>query len=138
MVRPPQIPLLRRTKEASTNTDSPPQTRLYVSDHPRQVLNHAVSHSDLHVPYIRQSPRMGGLTNAFSSIDIASSTHLDTVRRGAVSRLKVRRQPVKRAASRLYRSGSIPGKKDDVCIGPEFIVRATHPSKQLELVPSTV
>lgn len=49
-------------------------------------------------------------------------------------RLKVRRNPVQRAASRLYRAG-INNNEDDCyfvrdCIGPEFVVRASLPNKQ--------
>ncbi|XP_031358512.1 uncharacterized protein LOC116182151 [Photinus pyralis] len=46
---------------------------------------------------------------------------------------KVRRNPVQRAASRLYHASDVP--KDPVtgardCVGPEFVVRATLPSKK--------
>lgn len=55
-------------------------------------------------------------------------------------RLKVRRNPVQRAASRLYRIQNEDLIKDcsnktsaDIkkCTGPEFVVRASLPSKQL-------
>ncbi|KAK5649235.1 hypothetical protein RI129_000264 [Pyrocoelia pectoralis] len=50
---------------------------------------------------------------------------------------KVRRNPVQRAASRLYRASDVP--RDPTvactreCVGPEFVVRATLPSKKLVL-----
>ncbi|XP_018565940.1 uncharacterized protein LOC108906965 [Anoplophora glabripennis] len=54
-------------------------------------------------------------------------------------RLKARRNPVQRAASRLYRAGidvpingaSCAPNRD--CIGPEFVVRASLPNKQLTM-----
>lgn len=57
-------------------------------------------------------------------------------------RLKVRRNPVQRAASRLYRAGNgnliyntnrTSSVSTDIrdCIGPEFVVRASLPNKQL-------
>ncbi|CAG9854919.1 unnamed protein product [Phyllotreta striolata] len=47
-------------------------------------------------------------------------------------RLKVRRNPVQRAASRLYRvkDESQAGNNKE-CVGPEFVVRASLPSRQL-------
>ncbi|KRT85480.1 FERM domain containing protein [Oryctes borbonicus] len=53
---------------------------------------------------------------------------------GKSRRTKSRRNPVQRAASRLYRAGagstsSGDGKNRD-CIGPEFVVRSALPSKQ--------
>ncbi|XP_057655604.1 tyrosine-protein phosphatase non-receptor type 13-like isoform X1 [Diorhabda carinulata] len=48
-------------------------------------------------------------------------------------RLKVRRNPVQRAASRLYRVNSEThiGSTPRECIGPEFVIRASLSSKQL-------
>lgn len=49
-------------------------------------------------------------------------------------RPRSRRNPVQRAASRLYRAGSEPtGDVTGVreCVGPEFVVRAALPNKQL-------
>lgn len=62
------------------------------------------------------------------------------MRRAAASKLKVRRQPVQRAASRLYRAGAAPlaGKTGEGCVGPEFIVRAAHPSRQLDIPAAAV
>lgn len=101
-----------------------------------------MSQQDLHQRQQHQhstivAPRRSGLSAAFSTNDIASSTQID-VRQAGVSRLRVRRQPVQRAASRLYRVNSVKGRGDDVCVGPEFIVRATHPSKRLDIANVTV
>lgn len=157
----------RLTREASTNTElrvqenprNPTAYRLLSPAHIFPAIRHhfTSSHHDLHQPFagsqLTIAPRRGGLTNAFSTIDLISSTQIDqslphqlfqphldgahkrdpNVRRTGVSRLKVRRQPVQRAASRLYRSNSVQGKGEE-CIGPEFIVRATHPSKQLDIM----
>ncbi|XP_077302733.1 tyrosine-protein phosphatase non-receptor type 13-like isoform X2 [Arctopsyche grandis] len=157
---------VRTTREASTNTDlqvhAHPRTPHYGVPLPlpsparifppnRQRLS--ASQHDLHDQPSSSliAPRKGGLTNAFSTIDLVSSTQIEgqtyqpnslnafpkrdcNVRRaGAASRLKVRRQPVQRAASRLYKVNSFHGKSDDICVGPEFIVRATHPSKRLDI-----
>lgn len=53
---------------------------------------------------------------------------------GKGRRPRSRRNPVQRAASRLYRAGNEPtsgvmGVRD--CVGPEFVVRAVLPNKQL-------
>lgn len=54
-------------------------------------------------------------------------------------RTKFRRNPVQRAASRLYRAGDAPvgapslNPHTKFCVGPEFVVRATLPSKQLSM-----
>lgn len=45
-------------------------------------------------------------------------------------RPRMRRNPVHRAASRLYRA-SVDVPRD--CVGPEFVVRATLPSKQITM-----
>lgn len=44
---------------------------------------------------------------------------------------RARRNPVQRAASRLYRAGNEPVKGGRECVGPEFVVRAALPNKQL-------
>ena len=47
-------------------------------------------------------------------------------------RLRVRRNPVQRAASRLYRANvTLPVDSSRECVGPEFVVRASLPSKQI-------
>lgn len=53
------------------------------------------------------------------------------VKTGKTRRTKSRRNPVQRAASRLYRAGGdpIPGKSRE-CVGPEFVVRSALSSKQ--------
>lgn len=50
------------------------------------------------------------------------------------------RNPIQRAASRLYKAGDMPStvtshrnSSDQGCIGPEFVVRSSLPSKQLEV-----
>lgn len=100
------------------------------------------------------TPRLGGLSNAHSSLNIACSTQIesqiqDTVSMTALNRDEEIRQkplnfnsnfrrgkPVQRAASRLYKAESLKGKEG--CIGPEFIVRASQPVKHLELTISTL
>lgn len=56
----------------------------------------------------------------------------------SVSRRKgTRRNPVQRAASRLYRAGSENQPRGNVierdCVGPEFVVRAGLPNKQISI-----
>lgn len=57
-------------------------------------------------------------------------------------RKKIRRNPVQRAASRLYRalpdvminSDNDNNVNERQCVGPEFVVRATLPSKQIAII----
>lgn len=56
-------------------------------------------------------------------------------------RARMRRNPVQRAASRLYRAGDATinvalSEPQRFCVGPEFVVRAKLPSKQL-LMPDS-
>lgn len=55
----------------------------------------------------------------------------------ASKRPKTRRNPVQRAASRLYRASTeLPSSKNTLereCVGPEFVVRAALPSKQITI-----
>lgn len=55
--------------------------------------------------------------------------------RNEARRNRMRRNPVQRAASRLYRAGSdtpnVSGQGVRECVGPEFVVRAALPKKQL-------
>lgn len=48
---------------------------------------------------------------------------------------KQRRNPVQRAASRLYRAESLPSERNNEkdSVGPEFVVRAALPSKQYSM-----
>ncbi|XP_050303914.1 tyrosine-protein phosphatase non-receptor type 13-like [Anthonomus grandis grandis] len=50
--------------------------------------------------------------------------------------LKIRRNPVQRAASRLYKVEPVELKATKPCVGPEFVVRAALPPKKLFLAPS--
>ncbi|CAH0755572.1 unnamed protein product [Diatraea saccharalis] len=97
------------------------------------------------------TPRLGGLTNAHSTLNIACSTQIEepAIQQNAVSLTNIINnektkpkqglnanfrhiKPVQRAASRLYKAGSgFKGK--DGCIGPEFIIRASQPAKTIDL-----
>lgn len=98
--------------------------------------------------------RRGGLSNAHSTLDIACSTQLEAPilpnNAVAVSMNAIivtdkskaqnvitnfrRGKPVQRAASRLYKADC--GFKKEGCVGPEFIVRASQPAKQMDLTLS--
>ncbi|XP_013166464.1 PREDICTED: tyrosine-protein phosphatase non-receptor type 13-like [Papilio xuthus] len=104
------------------------------------------------------TPRLGGLSNAHSTYDIATSTQIEQpqIQNNAVSMSAVnsddrkfnkakqttqssnfkRGKPVQRAASRLYKADGVKGKEG--CIGPEFIVRASQPIKHIDLTLSAV
>ncbi|XP_047535619.1 tyrosine-protein phosphatase non-receptor type 13-like [Vanessa atalanta] len=99
------------------------------------------------------TPRLGGLSNAHSSINIACSTQIETNIPDTVSMTALNKEedyskkknfnsnfrsgkPVQRAASRLYRAESLKGKEG--CVGPEFIVRASQPVKHLDLTISAL
>ncbi|XP_047521628.1 tyrosine-protein phosphatase non-receptor type 13-like [Pieris napi] len=99
------------------------------------------------------TPRMGGLSNAHSSLNIASSTQIEnsSMQCNAVSMNGLnkdkytktkqalhfkRTKPVQRAASRLYKADIQKGKEG--CVGPEFIVRASQPAKNIDLTISAL
>lgn len=109
--------------------------------------------------HLFDSPRKGGLSNAHSTFEIACSTKIEesNIQQNAVSMNAIasneikysrpvertttsnfrRGKPVQRAASRLYKAecGS-RGKAG--CVGPEFIVRASQPPKQMDLTLSAL
>ncbi|XP_060804892.1 tyrosine-protein phosphatase non-receptor type 13 [Amyelois transitella] len=147
----------RRHKVACTNTD------LKVSTRPRSCIS-LLKSPDERDPFpscrlqnkrrnvlfnVFDTPRMGGLSNAHSTLNIACSTQIEEpIKTNAVSmvaiteeklRLKTgqltsnfrRGKPVQRAASRLYKAEGLRGKEG--CIGPEFIVRASQPAKHMDL-----
>ncbi|GBP58588.1 FERM and PDZ domain-containing protein 2 [Eumeta japonica] len=154
-----------RTQEASTNTD------LKVSVRPRScIVLSSPEECDPFPSYklpknqrksvinLFNSPRMGGLSNAQSTLDIASSTHIDHALKvplgaaslGALNKMKMedkyttkqinngifkRSKPVQRAASRLYRTEGFKGESNR-CVGPEFIVRAAQPPKKINIIHS--
>ncbi|CAH0720555.1 unnamed protein product, partial [Brenthis ino] len=103
------------------------------------------------------TPRLGGLSNAHSTLNIATSTQIErselqdnaisltalnkdeekVIKRQVPVNSHFRRgKPVQRAASRLYKADSVRGK--DECVGPEFIVRASQPVKSLDLTISAL
>uniref|UniRef100_A0A6P7FCV1 Tyrosine-protein phosphatase non-receptor type 13-like n=1 Tax=Diabrotica virgifera virgifera TaxID=50390 RepID=A0A6P7FCV1_DIAVI len=102
--------------------------------------------------YVADSDRPNSEINVISD-NIFFNKHLseqkfesETVSKGLASgttnnkgintrRLKVRRNPVQRAASRLYRVNSKKhiGDTPRECVGPEFVVRASLLSKQLTM-----
>ncbi|KAG7312496.1 hypothetical protein JYU34_002015 [Plutella xylostella] len=148
-------------QEASTNTD------LRVSARPRSCIT-LLKSPDERDPFpscriprnhrssvftVFDAPRKGGLSDAHSTLDIASSTHIEEpkIQNNAVSLNFVngtvdkkgppltnfrRGKPVQRAASRLYRADGKGAKSG--CTGPEFIVRASQPVKQLDLTLSAL
>lgn len=154
-----------KTQEASTNTD------LKVSTRPRSCIALLKSpeerdpfpscrlptrHRNV-VFNIFDTPRMGGLTNAHSTLDIACSTQIEEprIQNSAVSMTAIssndacktkpsllnthfrRGKPVQRAASRLYKA-ECGFKGREGCVGPEFIVRASQPPKNIDLTLSAV
>lgn len=148
------------TQEASTNTE------LKVSLRPRSCIALLKSPDEkdpfpsCRVPKTNRNsvfnlfdtaPRRGGLSDAHSTIDIASSTHIEqpriphhTISLNTVPLVKDKQEtlksnfrrgkPVQRAASRLYKADN-KGVKNG-CTGPEFIVRASQPVKQIDLTLS--
>lgn len=154
-----------KTQEASTNTD------LKVSMRPRSCTG-LIKSPDERDPFpscrvtrhhrnaifnLFDTPRMGGLSNAHSTFEIACSTQLEepAIQSNAISIAaistndnKINRQgpmttnfrrgkPVQRAASRLYKADSgFKGKEG--CTGPEFIVRASQPPKHMDLTLSAL
>ncbi|KAJ2945388.1 hypothetical protein O0L34_g191 [Tuta absoluta] len=150
-----------KTQEAGTNTD------LKVSMRPRSMTG-LIKSPDEHDPFpscrlprhhrnpvfnLFDSPRMGGLTNAHSTLEMACSTQLEEpkIQTNAISMAAIdhrinrqaplnnfrRGKPVQRAASRLYKAESgFKGKEG--CTGPEFIVRASQPVKHLDLTLSAL
>ncbi|XP_053610540.1 tyrosine-protein phosphatase non-receptor type 13-like [Plodia interpunctella] len=154
----------RRHKEANTNTD------LKVSTRPRSCIS-LLKSPDERDPFpscrlqnkrrnvlfnVFDSPRMGGLSNAHSTLNIACSTQIEEqkLQTNAVSMMAItddklnrlkpgqlvsnfrRGRPVQRAASRLYKAESLKGREG--CIGPEFIVRISQPAKQINLTVSAL
>lgn len=153
-----------KTQEASTNTD------LKVSTRPRSCIA-LLKSPDERDPFpscrlpsrhrnvvfnIFDTPRMGGLSNAHSTLDIACSTQIEEprIQNNAVSMTAIatndgcktkpgllpsnfrRGKPVQRAASRLYKADC--GFKREGCVGPEFIVRASQPVKNMDLTLSAM
>ncbi|XP_039756290.1 tyrosine-protein phosphatase non-receptor type 13-like isoform X2 [Pararge aegeria] len=98
--------------------------------------------------------RLGGLSNAHSTLNIACSTQIENSIQGNAKSLSVlttddikinkqlqntnfrRGKPVQRAASRLYKAENCKGKEG--CIGPEFVVRASQPVKHIDLTTSAI
>ncbi|CAG4988337.1 unnamed protein product [Colias eurytheme] len=146
----------------------PPDTNLVVSTKPRSYVN-LVKSPDEKDPFpscrlpnkqrkpvlnFFDTPRMGGLSNAHSTLNIACSTQIETsntqnaVSMNALHKEKLvknkqfsnsnfrRTKPVQRAASRLYKAETLKGK--DGCVGPEFIVRASQPAKSIDLTISAL
>ncbi|CAK1586655.1 unnamed protein product [Parnassius mnemosyne] len=111
------------------------------------------------VLHLFDTPRQGGLSNAHSSYDIATSTQIEqcNIQNNALSLSNVnandnklnraeqlaiktnfkRGKPVQRTASRLYKADACFKGKEG-CIGPEFIVRASQSIKKIDLTLSTV
>lgn len=60
----------------------------------------------------------------------------DEIKRYDRKKKKIRRNPVQRAASRLYRANidNTNSTNNRECIGPEFVVRATLPNKQITII----
>ncbi|XP_026756284.2 tyrosine-protein phosphatase non-receptor type 13-like [Galleria mellonella] len=104
------------------------------------------------------STRMGGLSNAHSTLEIACSTQIEEpqMQNNAVSMVAIgaaeklsrgnpvhfnpngrRGKPVQRAASRLYKA-ECGFKGKEFCIGPEFIVRASQAVKHMDLTLSAL
>ncbi|XP_049876005.1 tyrosine-protein phosphatase non-receptor type 13-like [Pectinophora gossypiella] len=161
---PIQVKRRQKTQDTGTNTD------LKVSMRPRSCTGLIKSpdecdpfpscrlprHHRKAVFNLFDTPRMGGLSNAHSTLEIACSTKIEEskIQTNAVSMAaitsdhKIHRQaplganfrrgkPVQRAASRLYKAESgFKGK--ECCTGPEFIVRASQPVKHLDLTLSAI
>lgn len=147
-----------KTQEASTNTD------LKVSLRPRSCVGLILSPDEkdpfpsCRIPArthrkpvfnLFDTSRRGGLSLAHSTLNIACSTKIDepgldnAVSLNAITlndRPKSqpnafrRGKPVQRAASRLYKADC--GFKKDGCVGPEFIIRASQPTKKMDLTLS--
>ncbi|CAH0694425.1 unnamed protein product [Spodoptera exigua] len=151
-----------KTQEASTNTD------LKVSCRPRSCVGLLKSpderdpfpscrvprHHRKPVFNLFDTPRLGGLSHAHSTLEIACSTQIEEPRMqtNTVSMTAIalndnvgkqpqgnfrRGKPVQRAASRLYKAEcGFKGKEG--CVGPEFIVRASQPARHMDLTMSSV
>ncbi|XP_023946407.1 tyrosine-protein phosphatase non-receptor type 13 [Bicyclus anynana] len=101
-----------------------------------------------------ENSRLGGLSNAHSTLNIACSTQIENSLQGNSKSVSIlptddikvnnhllnsnfrRGKPVQRAASRLYKAENRKGKEG--CIGPEFIVRASQPPKHIDLTLSAI
>lgn len=162
---PVQVRRRQKTQETGTNTD------LKVSIRPRSYTGLIKSpnekdpfpscrlprHQRNPVFSLFDSPRMGGLTNAHSTLEIACSTQLEEpkfqsnaisiaalpshehklLRQGPLNTNFRRGKPIQRAASRLYKAeAGFRGKEG--CTGPEFIVRASQPAKHMDLTLSAL
>lgn len=154
----------RHSKDFSSNTD------LKVSNRPRSFVSLLKSPDEkdpfpsYRLPRHHRQPvlnlfnmsRRGGLSTAHSTLDIASSTQIETaeprlqnntlsmnailkndfVHKNTCKTMNFRRgKPVQRAASRLYKADS-DAKGKEGCTGPEFIVRASQSPRKLDLTLS--
>ncbi|XP_063625689.1 tyrosine-protein phosphatase non-receptor type 13-like [Cydia splendana] len=149
-----------KTHEASTNTD------LKVSIRPRSYVD-LIKSPDEREPFpscrvskhnrnsifqLFDNARMGGLSNAHSTLEIGKSPlEQPNISNNAVSLSSIgvdkgirkqptnfrRGKPVQRAASRLYKAEGVSKGKDG-CVGPEFIVRASQPAKHMDLTVSAI
>ncbi|GLV43630.1 yurt [Carabus blaptoides fortunei] len=102
-------------------------------DYPR--LNRNIFNS---LEHINKIPDIQSVTKRPKSICTNEELFLEPATKTIHPRKKynMKRNPVKRAASRLYHvadDASRPGVNQRNCIGPEFVIRASLPSKQLVL-----
>ncbi|CAH0553791.1 unnamed protein product [Brassicogethes aeneus] len=134
----------RQTREASTSMEDLVACAATLPNQPGNV----VRPKSLCVPNTRNFHHLnedGGFENRRDD----AKDHINTQAKlsrvtTAAPRMRVRRNPVHRAASRLYRAGSegpprircpdaTPARD---CVGPEFVVRASLPSKHLTMPDS--
>ncbi|CAK1550350.1 unnamed protein product [Leptosia nina] len=101
-------------------------------ENPR-MINPSNAHSTLNVPCNTdfQNSKIkinSGLVSALNKENLSKTKHPSNVFK--------RCKPVQRAASRLYKAESLKGK--DACVGPEFIVRASQPARNIDLTVSGI
>ncbi|XP_044258663.1 FERM and PDZ domain-containing protein 2-like [Tribolium madens] len=139
----PHDPILKLTKEASTSMEDL-SFSMPISNAPGSL----VRPKSMCVPDMRyfnnDLPKdfqfCGSATNRLSDLATGSDVYCgknSKLSRGerldggnSGRRPRMRRNPVQRAASRLYRA-SVDVPRD--CVGPEFVVRASLPSKQITM-----
>ncbi|XP_008201547.1 FERM and PDZ domain-containing protein 2 isoform X1 [Tribolium castaneum] len=135
----PQDPVPKLTKEASTSMEDL-SFSIPISNAPGSL----VRPKSMCVPDMRyfnnDLPKdfqfCASATNRLSDLAAGSGPKLSRAERldGGSSgrRPRMRRNPVQRAASRLYRASvDVDSARD--CVGPEFVVRASLPSKQITM-----